>query len=85
MLLPESTTHEAVLQAVKQARPTNLEGVELFDIFRGQNIPAGQKSVAYAFTYRGADTNLTDTEVNAAHEKLVEHFKQSLHASIRDN
>ena len=85
MLLPENTTHEAVLQAVKQARPSNLEAVELFDIFRGQNVPAGQKSVAYAFTYRSQETNLTDAEVNATHEKLVAHFKQALQASIRDN
>jgi phenylalanyl-tRNA synthetase beta chain len=71
MLVPEATTHDAVLQAVKQAKPANLEAVELFDVFRGKNVPPGQKSVAYAFTYRQAERTLTDTEVNAAHEKLV--------------
>src|SRR5207237_5617496 len=45
MLVPEATTHEAVLQAVKQAKPANLESTELFDVFRGKNVPAGQKSV----------------------------------------
>ena len=59
MLVPEATTHEAVLQVVKQAKPANLESVELFDVFRGKNVPAGQKSMAYAFTYRarGADAD----------------------------
>src|SRR5207249_3919818 len=70
MLVPESTTHEAVLNVVKQAKPANLESVELFDIFRGQHVPAGQKSMAYAFTYRHAERTLTDLEVNTAHEKL---------------
>jgi len=36
MLVPETTTHESVLQAVKQTKPANLENVELFDIFRGK-------------------------------------------------
>ncbi len=85
MLVPEATTHEAVAGVVKQARPANLEKVEVFDIFRGKSVAAGQKSVAYAFTYRHADRTLTDAEVNAAHEKLVEQFKQSLHATIRES
>ena len=84
MLVSEAITHEAVLQTVKQARPANLESVELFDVFRGQHVPAGQKSVAYAFTYRNADRTLTDAEVNAAHEKLVQQFKQALEAVVRE-
>jgi phenylalanyl-tRNA synthetase beta chain len=83
MIVPESITHDAVLNVVKQARPANLEGVELFDVFRGQHVPERQKSLAYAFTYRHADRTLTDEEVNAAHEKLVEQFKQKLRATIR--
>jgi phenylalanyl-tRNA synthetase beta chain len=85
MLVPDATTHEAVQNLIKQARPANLEKVQLFDIFRGKNIPAGQKSMAYALTYRHAERTLTDDEVNAAQQKLVEQFKQSLHAIIRDS
>jgi phenylalanyl-tRNA synthetase beta chain len=84
MLVPEATTHDAVLGAVKQAKPQNLEGVELFDVFRGKNIPAGQKSMAYAFTYRSAEKTLTDGEVNAAHEKVLEQFKKALQATVRE-
>ena len=47
--------------------------------------PAGQKSLAYAFTYRNAERTLTDTEVNAAQEKLVADLKQKLGAAVRDN
>jgi phenylalanyl-tRNA synthetase beta chain len=85
MLVPEATTHEAVTSIVKQVKPASLEKVELFDIFRGKNIAPGQKSVAYAFTYRHPDRTLTDAEVNAAHEKLVEQFKQTLQATIRES
>ena len=84
MLVPEATTHDSVLSAVKQAKPANLESVELFDVFRGKNVPAGQKSLAYAFTYRAADKTLTDNDVNAAHTKAVDALKQKLQATVRE-
>ena len=84
MLVPGATTHEAVLQTVRQAKPGNLESVELFDVFRGKNVPVGQKSMAYAFTYRHPERTLTDAEANAAHEKLVEQLKQRLSAVMRE-
>ncbi|HEY4951830.1 MAG TPA: phenylalanine--tRNA ligase subunit beta, partial [Verrucomicrobiae bacterium] len=84
MLVPEATTHESVLQTVKQTKPANLESVDLFDVFRGKNVPEGQKSLAYAFIYRSPEKTLTDAEVNAAHAKIVEAFKTQLHAAVRE-
>ena len=84
LLVPESTTHEAVLQVVRQTKPANLDSVELFDVFRGKHVPEGQKSLAYAFTYRAADRTLKDDEVNAAQAKLTETFQTVLKATLRD-
>jgi phenylalanyl-tRNA synthetase beta chain len=83
MLVAETTTHEAVLQTVKQAKAANLEAVELFDVFRGKSVPDGQKSMAYAFTYRAADKTLTDVEVNGAHEKITAALTTQLPATLR--
>jgi len=83
MLVPEATAHETVLQTVRQAKAPNLESMELFDVFRGKNVPEGHKSLAYAFTYRHAERTLTDAEVSTAHDKLVEQFRQKLAAVIR--
>ena len=84
MLGSEATTHDTVLAAVKQAKPANLETVELFDVFRGKHVPEGQKSLAYAFIYRAADKTLTDNVVNAAHTKVVDAFKAQLKATVRE-
>ena len=83
MLVAENITHDAVLQAVKQAKAANLESVALFDVFRGQGVPAGRKSLAYAITYRAAYKTLTDADVNTAHTKLLEAFKTQLQAELR--
>jgi phenylalanyl-tRNA synthetase beta chain len=84
MFLSEDIPHDAVLSAVRQARPPHLESVECFDVFRGKNVPSGQKSVAYALTYRNPERTLTDAEVNAAHEKVVAQFRQVLKATVRE-
>ncbi len=84
MLVPEATTHEAVLHTVRKTKPANLETVELFDVFRGKHVPEGQKSMAYAFTYRSPEKTLTDAEANAAHLKIVEAFKTQLKATVRE-
>jgi phenylalanyl-tRNA synthetase beta chain len=85
MLVPEGTTHAAVLAVVKNAKPDNLVRTELFDVFRGRNVSAGRKSVAYAFTYRNVERTLTDDEVNAAHGRLVAALRDQLDATIRDS
>ncbi|HOX02481.1 MAG TPA: phenylalanine--tRNA ligase subunit beta [Candidatus Paceibacterota bacterium] len=84
MVAPESLTHEAALGAIRKARPTHLEAVELFDVFRGGQVPAGHKSMAYALTYRHPERTLTDAEVNAIHEKLVASLKQDLPVQVRE-
>lgn len=84
MIVAESVTHDAVLAVAKQAKAANLEAIDLFDVFRGKHVPAGQKSLAYAFTYRAVDRTLTDAEVNAAHDKIVAALKQNLSAAVRE-
>ncbi len=84
MFVAEDVTHADVLAAVKRARAEHLERVELFDVFRGRNVPEGQKSMAYAFTYRSPERTLKDAEVNAAHERVVAALRDRLHATVRD-
>lgn len=84
MIVPDATSHDDVQAVIRKAKPANLESVEIFDIFRGKHVPEGRKSVAYAFIYRAPDCTLKDEEVNAAHAKLVDAFKQQLSAVVRE-
>jgi len=83
IILPETVTHEAVLGLVRQMKSAILESAEIFDVFRGKNVPEGHKSVAYAFTYRHASRTLTDAEVNAEQERLTERLQTALGAQVR--
>ena len=83
MIVPEATTHDAVLASARKAKPKNLESVELFDVYRGEGVDEGRKSVAYAFHYRSQEGTLKDKQVDAVHEKVIEQLRGDLDATIR--
>lgn len=59
-------------KAIKKAIGDILESVELFDHYKGAQIPEGKKSLAFAISMRAADRTLTDAEVNAAINNALE-------------
>ncbi|MEG1773822.1 MAG: phenylalanine--tRNA ligase subunit beta, partial [Oscillospiraceae bacterium] len=65
--LPVLTIEKAVRSAVGEI----LESVELFDHYKGAQIPQGKKSLAFALVMRAADRTLTDAEVGAAMERAL--------------
>ena len=60
-----------------------LESVELFDVYLGESISAGKKSIALACRYRAKDRTLTDEEVNRAHNLVIEQARSRLGAELR--
>ena len=60
-----------------------VKSVRLFDVYEGEQVPEGKKSLAYAITYHSATETLTDKAVNALHDKVVKHLNQKLGAELR--
>jgi len=60
-----------------------LKRVRLFDVYRGANLPAGKKSLAYALMYQAADRSLTDKEVSKVRAKIVGRVEKLLGATLR--
>jgi phenylalanyl-tRNA synthetase, beta subunit, non-spirochete bacterial len=60
-----------------------LEGVGVFDVYRGKGLPEGKKSLAFSFTFRAADRTLTDDEVNAVFNKIQDELTKSTPYQIR--
>jgi phenylalanyl-tRNA synthetase beta chain len=72
-----------VIGAVRQVSQPWLESVEIFDVYTGEGVPAGKKSVALSLRYRNPERTLTDEEVNRAHEELVRTVMPKLNAQMR--
>ncbi len=84
-LLAEEDITVSSMKAVIEGNGAGLlEKVELFDIYRGKQVPAGKKSVSFNLTYRASDRTLTDTEVNKVHESILKALHEKLHAVLRD-
>lgn len=60
-----------------------LESVELFDQYRGPQVPAGKKSLAFSLTLRAPDRTLTDPEADAVCAAAAARLKASLGAELR--
>ncbi len=71
LLCDDSLPVLTIEKAVKNAIGGILESVELFDHYKGAQIPAGKKSLAFAISMRAADRTLTDAEVNSAMDSAL--------------
>jgi phenylalanyl-tRNA synthetase beta chain len=83
IVVEESVPAERVEHEIQLAGGALLRKVRLFDLYRGDSIPAGTKSLAYALTYQAEDRTLKDTEVDKAHKKIEDRLKHVLKAQIR--
>ncbi len=61
---------------------TALKNAQVFDVFKGEQIGAGKKSLAYRLTYQ-ADRTLTDAEVAKIREQIVKRLGEELNAVLR--
>lgn len=83
LVAPRELKNEAILQAIEAEKPPELKSVELFDLYEGEPLPAGKKSLAYSLTYEPQRESLTDEAVNAMHFSLVEKIKTRLGVDLR--
>jgi phenylalanyl-tRNA synthetase beta chain len=62
----ESVPAHDLLSALAAARPGLVREVRLFDLYRGENLPKGRKSLAFRVVMQDTARTLTDAEVDAA-------------------
>ncbi|WP_414527089.1 phenylalanine--tRNA ligase subunit beta [Nodularia chucula] len=70
-------------KSINKAGKGLLESVELFDEYRGENVPEGQRSLAFRLIYRSSDRTLTDAEVEPVHNKVREALVEKFGVNLR--
>ncbi len=83
LVVTEQTPAAEVEAVIRRAGGDLLEGVRLFDVYRGDPIPAGSKSLAYALTFRAPDRTLQEREVNRLRDQIVKAAEHELGARLR--
>jgi phenylalanyl-tRNA synthetase beta chain len=83
VIVPDDTTAEQVQSELRAAGGDLLADVQLFDLYRGDSIPTGTKSLAYHLVYQAFDRTLTEKEIETAHKKVENRVRHVLKGSIR--
>ena len=76
VVVDEGVGAGTMMDAIRKAAAKTLEDVRLFDIYRGEKLGKGKKSVAYAITLRAPDRTLTDEEINGTMDKVLKALKE---------
>lgn len=82
-VVPDALASERLTALITKIGAPLLEEVRLFDLYTGDRIPAGTKSLAYALTFRAPDRTLTGEEVAAIRSKIVGLAERQLGARLR--
>jgi len=84
MLVPEQVAAGEMVDAVLQAREQLIEQCEIFDVYQGNKIQQGYKSVALSVTYRSSQKTLTEKNVEKVHVKIVNMLGSKFEGTLRE-
>ncbi len=83
VIVDEATPAAQVAAVIRQAAGRLLVDLRLFDVYRGDQIPPGKKSLAYSLTFQAADRTLTDEDTRKVRAKIVGRLERELGAALR--
>jgi phenylalanyl-tRNA synthetase beta chain len=81
LIVDEDVPAGAMQRVLQDA--TLVRSARIFDVYRGDQVPAGKKSVAFDLFYQAEDHTLTDDEVAKAQRKVLERLRREFGAELR--
>ncbi|MCJ7734516.1 MAG: hypothetical protein MUP11_08200, partial [Anaerolineales bacterium] len=83
LVVDEDVPAQDVQALIQQTGGTTLRDVRLFDVYRGEQLGEGKKSLAYSLVYQHPEKTLTDKEVLAIRNKIVIRLEKEIGAQLR--
>jgi phenylalanyl-tRNA synthetase beta chain len=72
-----------VVRAARGADRSLITGASLFDVYEGDKVPEGKKSLAIEVTFQPRERTLTDAEIEAAGQKVIAAVAKATGATLR--
>ncbi len=82
-LVDENVTAQEIERVIYSVGKELIENIELFDLYRGKQVPDGKKSLAYRVQLRARNKTLTDNEMNDWQTRVINELKKQLGISLR--
>jgi phenylalanyl-tRNA synthetase beta chain len=83
LVVDEELPAVRVRDLIVQTGAPLVRSVELFDVYRGEQVGTGQKSLAYRLTYQADDRTLTDRAVSRVRDRIVRRLGKEVGATLR--
>lgn len=83
LLVSSEVTNQQLLEVIQKQGGKFLQQVELFDVFQGEKLGLGKKSMAYSLTFQNQEATLTDEEVNSAMKQVELGLIEAFHVEVR--
>ena len=83
LIMDEGVSAARVYELIRQGGGNSLAQARLFDLYRGDPLPAGKKSLAYRLTFQSLDRGLTDADAAAVRDRIVNRLKRELGTELR--
>jgi phenylalanyl-tRNA synthetase beta chain len=83
LVLPKAVPAAEVAAKIETITKHLVERVELFDVYQGEQVPEGMRSLAFKLVYRSKERTLTDVEVNQLQTELLTALNQAYGAMVR--
>jgi phenylalanyl-tRNA synthetase beta chain len=83
LVVDENVVAGELQKAIIEAGGKLLKEVSIFDVYKGDRLPEGKKSIAFSLRYYDPERTLTDEEVTAVHEKVIQAVEQRFGATLR--
>jgi len=77
ILVPRETRVEEVLNKIETTGGPLIRDIDLFDIYEGEELPAGKKNLAFHIIYQAQDRTLTSEEINLLQKKIISALEKS--------
>ena len=82
-MVDQATPVAALTQSINELKQTHFVSVSLFDVYSGEHIESGKKSVALSLTYQSLEATLADDEVNTKVDEVLALMKDKFSATLR--
>ncbi len=81
LIVDAGVTHDRIVEVIKGY--SLVVDVDIFDVYSGEQVPPGKKSLAYRVTYQSPAHTLTDKEVNKVQQQILQKLEKDLGATLR--
>ncbi len=83
LVLDKDIPAAEVIETIREDRELPLADLLLFDLYEGDQLPPGKKSLAFRLTFQSREKTLTDEEVNVFFKSLTGRLEEKLGAALR--